>query len=45
MRSIAMNLNRLCKWLGLIVALAVALGLLALVETNPAEAAFPGTNG
>jgi VCBS repeat-containing protein len=44
MRSIAMNLNRLCKWLGLIVALAVALGLLALVETNPAEAAFPGTN-
>lgn len=45
MRYVTMNARRFRALLALLIAAAVAVSLLALVGTKPAEAAFPGTNG
>jgi hypothetical protein len=46
MRSATIDLRRFgTLFLALLAAAALAAGLLALVGTKPAEAAFPGTNG
>ncbi|MDQ4042207.1 MAG: hypothetical protein M3118_00075, partial [Actinomycetota bacterium] len=45
MRCTTMGLRRFGVLLTLIAAAALAAGLLALVGSKPAGAAFPGTNG
>src|SRR5919202_3352646 len=44
-RLVAINSPHFGALLVLLLAAALAIGLLALVETKPAEAAFPGQNG